>query len=158
GMELGLVLIGDGPLASDLKRRARGLNQAWFLGWQPNAEVRRWMRGAVAVCVPSVAAQSGDAEGLPTVIFEAMAEGVPVVGSRHAGIAEAVEHQRTGILVPPADSVALAEALAGLVAAPEMQYRLGVAARSAAAERFDVRRQSKRLEEALLRVLYERNG
>jgi len=155
GMELGLVLIGDGPLASELKRRARGLNQAWFLGWQPNQEVRRWMRSAVAVCVPSVAAQSGDSEGLPTVIFEAMAEGVPVVGSRHAGIAEAVEHQQTGILVPPGDPVALAEALAGLVAAPEMQLRLGLAARLAAGERFDVMRQSRRLEDALLRVIDE---
>jgi glycosyltransferase involved in cell wall biosynthesis len=154
-MELGLVLIGDGPLAPELKQRAQGLNQAWFLGWQPNQEVRRWMRGAVAVCVPSVTAQSGDSEGLPTVIFEAMAEGVPVIGSRHAGIAEAVEHQQTGILVPPADPTALAEALAGLVAAPEMQLRLGLAARVAASERFDVTRQSRRLEEALLRVLAE---
>jgi glycosyltransferase involved in cell wall biosynthesis len=113
------------------------------------------MRSAVAVCVPSVAAQSGDSEGLPTVIFEAMAEGVPIVGSRHAGIAEAVEHQQTGILVPAGDPVALAEALAGLVAAPEMQLRLGLAARLAAGERFDVMRQSRRLENALLRVIDE---
>ena len=58
----------------------------------------------VVLLLPSILASGffhGDSEGLPTVIFEAMAEGAPVVGSRHAGIAEAVAHDRTGLLVPP---------------------------------------------------------
>ncbi|HEX3863571.1 MAG TPA: glycosyltransferase [Stellaceae bacterium] len=152
GNGAGLVLIGDGPLADGLRAAARGLNAVSFPGWLSNAEVRRWMRGAAALCVPSVTAAGGDSEGLPTVIFEAMAEGVPVVGSRHAGIAEAVEHGQTGLLVPPADPASLAEALDSLIRQPELRQRLGAAARLRAAERFNVVEQSRRLETALLRV------
>ncbi|MGC2413007.1 MAG: glycosyltransferase [Stellaceae bacterium] len=147
-----LVLIGDGPLAATLRDQARGLRRVEFLGWLPNAEVRRWMRGAVALCVPSVTAREGDSEGLPTVIFEAMAEAVPVVGSDHAGIAEAVEHDRTGLIVPAGDPIALADALSSLIVLPELRRRLGSAARAAAAERFNALRQSRLLEAALLRV------
>jgi colanic acid/amylovoran biosynthesis glycosyltransferase len=147
-----LVLIGDGPLGQKLREQARGLKRVAFLGWLPNAEVRRHMRGAVALCVPSVTASDGDSEGLPTVIFEAMAEAAPVVGSRHAGIAEAVEHGCTGLLVPERDPPALADALASLIGDPELRHRLGTAARAVAAERFSAIRQSRLLEAALLRV------
>ena len=147
-----LVLIGGGPLGDRLKQQARALSRVTFAGWQPNAAVRAWMRGAIAVCVPSTIGADGDSEGLPTVIFEAMAEGAPVVASRHAGIAEAVEHGCTGLLVPEADPRALAEALTALIGQPELRQRLGSAARVVVAERFDAVRQSRRLENALLRV------
>jgi colanic acid/amylovoran biosynthesis glycosyltransferase len=150
-----LVLIGDGPLGQQLRDEARGLKRVTFLGWLPNAEVRRRMRGAVALCVPSVTAREGDSEGLPTVIFEAMAEGVPVVGSQHAGIAEAVEHDRTGLIVPEGNPPALADALERLIGDQELRRRLGAAARVVAAERFSAIRQSRRLEAALLRVAGE---
>ncbi len=147
-----LVLIGDGPLSGALRDQARRLQRVEFLGWLPNTEVRRWMRGAAALCVPSVTGREGDSEGLPTVIFEAMAESVPVVGSDHAGIAEAVEHGRTGLIVPEGDPPALADALASLIERPELRQRLGAAARVVAAERFSALRQSRLLEAALLRV------
>src|SRR6266567_4613187 len=141
-----LVLIGDGPLGGALREMARPLKRVEFLGWLPNTEVRRWMRGAVALCVPSVTARTGDSEGLPTVIFEAMAEAVPVVASDHAGIAEAVEHGSSGLLVPEGDPPALADALASLIERPELRRRLGSAAREIAAERFSALQQSRRLE------------
>ncbi len=147
-----LVLIGDGPLSGTLREQARGLKRVSFLGWLPNSEVRRWMRGAAAVCVPSVMARSGDAEGLPNVVVEAMAEAAAVVGSDHAGIAEALEHGRTGLLVPEGDPPALADALASLIERPELRQRLGTAARVLAAERFSALRQSRLLEAALLRA------
>lgn len=147
-----LVLVGDGPLAGALRNEAKDLAGISFPGWLPNDEVRRLMRGAVALCVPSVTAPDGDAEGLPTVIFEAMAEGAPVLATRHAGIAEAVEHGRTGLLVPPGDPRALADALANLIANPERRRVLGAAARLVASERFDAATQSRRLEAVLLRV------
>jgi colanic acid/amylovoran biosynthesis glycosyltransferase len=156
GSTVRLMLIGDGRLGQALRDQARGLKRVVFLGWLPHAEVRRRMRGALALCVPSVTGRDGDAEGLPTVIFEAMAEGAPVVGSRHAGIAEAVEHGRTGLLVPEGDTPALADALERMVACPELRRRLGTAARAVAAERFSAIGQSRRLESALLRVAGER--
>jgi glycosyltransferase involved in cell wall biosynthesis len=147
-----LVLIGDGPLAGALRAQAHGLEGVSFLGWQENDTARRWMHGAVALCVPSVTARDGDAEGLPTVIFEAMAEGIPVVGSHHAGIAEAVTHEATGLLVPPGDALSLADALERLIRSPSLRRRLGSAAWREAAERFDAIGQSRRLEAALLRI------
>lgn len=153
---LRLVLIGDGPLAAALREQAEGLDRVSFLGWLPNPEVRRWMRGALAVCVPSETASDGDAEGLPSVVFEAMAEGVPVVAARHAGIAEAVEDGHTGLLVAEGNPRALADGLAALAARPDMRRELGRAAREAAAERFNAIDQSRQLEAALLRVIGER--
>jgi colanic acid/amylovoran biosynthesis glycosyltransferase len=150
-----LVLIGDGPLSGALHEQARGLKRVAFLGWLPNPDVRRWMRGALALCVPSVTARAGDSEGLPTVIFEAMAEAVPVVASDHAGIAEAVEHGRTGLLVPEGDPAALANALANLIESRELRQRFGTEARAVAAERFSALKQSRLLEAALLRVADE---
>ncbi len=100
GAAVDLVLVGDGPLAVSLKRQAAGLTGAQFLGWLPYTEVRRMMRGALAVCVPSVPARTGDSEGLPNVVLEAMASGAPVIASDLGGIGEAVEHGRTGFLLP----------------------------------------------------------
>jgi colanic acid/amylovoran biosynthesis glycosyltransferase len=148
-----LVLIGDGPLLGALRAQAGGLPGVEFLGWRPPAEVRHWMRGAAAVCVPSVTAVSGDAEGLPNVAIEAMAEGAAVIATRHAGIAEAIDHGETGLLVPEGDPPALAQALAAVIAQPELRQRLGQAARAAAVRRFEAIQQSRRLEAALLRVI-----
>jgi glycosyltransferase involved in cell wall biosynthesis len=155
GSDARLVLVGDGPLAGTLREEARGLPGVSFPGWLPNDAVRLAMRRAAAVCVPSVTAASGDAEGLPSVILEAMAEAAPVVASRHAGIAEAIEHGRSGLLVPEGDPLALADALEHLVAQPALRARLGAAARQVAAERFNAIGQSRRLEAALLRAAAE---
>jgi colanic acid/amylovoran biosynthesis glycosyltransferase len=147
-----LILIGDGPIAEALKRQASGLKHARFLGWLPNDEVRRFMRGALALCVPSVAARSGDAEGLPNVVLEAMACAAPVIGSQAGGIAEAVEHGRTGFVVPQADPQAIAEPVRWLLRDPALRGRMGHAARDAATARFSAIGQSRLLEDALLAV------
>jgi len=147
-----LILIGDGPIAEALKRQASGLKHARFLGWLPNDEVRRFMRGALALCVPSVAARSGDAEGLPNVVLEAMACAAPVIGSQAGGIAEAVEHGRTGFVVPQADPQAIAEPVRWLLRDPALRGRMGHAARDAATARFSAIAQSRLLEDALLAV------
>ena len=102
--------------------------------------------------MPSVASQDGDTDGLPTVILEAMADGVPVIGSRLSGIAEAVEDGMTGLLVPPAAPSALAEAIRALVDAPDRRRAMGTAARRAAQERFNATTQSRILEDTLIEV------
>jgi len=155
GTRARLLLIGDGPLAGALREQSRDLDSVSLLGWLPHTDVRRWMRGAAALCVPSVVASDGDAEGLPNVIFEAMAEGAPVIATSSAGIAEAVEHGGTGLLVPPGDPPALADAIERLIAQPDLRRRLGAAGRIAAAERFGAIEQSRLFEAALLRVIGE---
>ena len=152
GGAIDLVLIGDGPMAEALKLQSCGLKHARFLGWLPNPEVRRLMRGALALCVPSVAAATGDAEGLPNVVLEAMACAVPVIGSQAGGIPEAVEHGRTGFLVPTADPRAIADAAGRLLGDSALRRRMGDAARAAATARFSAIAQSRLLEDALLAV------
>jgi glycosyltransferase involved in cell wall biosynthesis len=148
-----VVLAGDGPERDALRRLAAPLGDVEFAGWLPNEDLRRRMRGALAVCVPSLAASDGDAEGLPNVVLEAMAEGVPVVGSHHAGIPEAVAHEETGLLVPPGDPEALAAALRRLIRDPDLRRSLAKRAREVATERFGAVAQSRRLESILLRVM-----
>ena len=148
-----LVLVGDGPMREELQRTAAPLRRVEFAGWLPNDKLRCRMRGALAVCVPSLAASDGDAEGLPNVVLEAMAAGAPVIASRHAGIPEAVEDELTGLLVPPDDPQALADALQRVIEDPALRRRLGAAGRAAAARRFSAVEQSRRLESILQRVI-----
>jgi glycosyltransferase involved in cell wall biosynthesis len=159
GAAVDLALIGDGPMAEALKRQAAGLTRTRFLGWLPNWEARRAMRSALAICVPSVAAQAGDSEGLPNVVLEAMAAAVPVIGSDIGGIGEAVEHNCTGFLVPPADPGAIVAAARRLLGDPALRSRMGLAGRTAATEHFSAVAQSRTLEDTLIEVSQvQRNG
>jgi glycosyltransferase involved in cell wall biosynthesis len=153
GTDIRLTLVGDGPIAGDLKRAATDLRNVTFPGWLPNHELRRRMRGALAVCVPSVETAEGDAEGLPNVVLEAMAAGAPVVATHHAGIGEAVEDEKTGLLVTSGDADALTAALRRLVDEPETARAMGQEAHRVAIEKFDAVAQSRRLEEKLLEVI-----
>ena len=92
GAPVRLLCVGDGPLRSTLEAVARDTGAVELTGWLPPAEVTRKMAGASALLVPSIVAPDGDAEGLPSVIPEAMAQAIPVIGSAEGGIAEAIEH------------------------------------------------------------------
>jgi colanic acid/amylovoran biosynthesis glycosyltransferase len=153
GRTLPLVLIGDGPLDQSLKAEAADLGDVRFLGWQNQDSVRRWMRHALALCVPSVVAREGDAEGLPNVVLEAMAQSVPVIGSRSAGIGEAIDDTVTGLLVPPGDPPALAAALARLIDDPTGRHAMARAARQRAVDHFSAVAQSRLLEATMLAII-----
>jgi glycosyltransferase involved in cell wall biosynthesis len=103
--------------------------------------------------VPSHETASGDAEGLPNVVLEAMEAGVPVIGTRHAGIGEAVEDGLTGLLVPPGDVTALTAVLRRLVDEPDTARQMGAEARRVALEKFDAVAQSRRLEAIFCEVM-----
>lgn len=105
-----LVIIGDGPLRENLEAlAAKSLRRYKFLGLQPSDVVKSWMNRSLLLAVPSVTASTGDSEGLPTVVVEAQSMGLPVVGSIHAGIPQAVAHGETGFLAPERDWKTLAE-------------------------------------------------
>lgn len=109
-----LKLIGDGPLGPEIEQRIAklGLEQHVTLAGRRGAdEVRRAMTEADVVIVPSVTSQSGEKEGLPVVIMEAMATGVPVVASRHSGIPEIVRPNETGYLTAERDAHEIARAI-----------------------------------------------
>jgi colanic acid/amylovoran biosynthesis glycosyltransferase len=142
-----LIVIGEGPLRAQLQRQAGSLGvKAQFLGPQPVGEVAMWMRRATVLAVPSVTARDGEAEGLPNVVVEGAAFGIPILASHHAGIPEAVEDCRTGFLVPEGDREGLAARMGQLLGSADLRREMGFAARALAADRFGRVRQAERLE------------
>jgi glycosyltransferase involved in cell wall biosynthesis len=142
-----LAIIGDGPLRGALEQQARKLgDRVRFLGALPSDEVARWMRRASVLAAPSVTAADGDAEGLPNVVVEAAASGLPVVGTMHSGIPEAIEDGVTGFLVPERDSGTLAAQLAIVLGSEQLRGDMGAAARRLAERKFDRRILTARLE------------
>jgi colanic acid/amylovoran biosynthesis glycosyltransferase len=149
---LELVIVGDGPLRATLEPGSADAGARW-IGWQSPAEVRQWMAGALAVAVPSVTAESGDSEGLPNTVLEAMAQARPVIGSDHAGIAEAALDGATGLICAERDVAGLSAAIDRLASDPAMADALGQAGRERVELEFDASRQSKRLETLLASTL-----
>ena len=144
-----LVIIGDGALRGRLVAQAAALGMAdriAFLGALPHDRVLDWIRRAAMLVLPSVVTASGRVEGLGMVLLEAAATGVPVVASTVGGIAEGVADGCSGLLVPPRDAAALAQAMAMLLEAPEMRARMGLQARAFVERNFDLRRQNAALE------------
>ncbi|MBI3780859.1 MAG: glycosyltransferase [candidate division NC10 bacterium] len=127
------LLIGEGPLRGELMALAKGLeleSDVLFLGSRP--DVPRLLALMDVVVLPSLE------EGFPNAVLEAMAARKPVVASRVGGVPEAVVHGETGILVPPKDPAALAEAIRWLLEHPVEAARFGEAGRHRVAERFDL--------------------
>lgn len=89
-------------------------------------------------------------EGLSLALLEAMFHGLPVVATAVNGTPEAVADERTGLLVPPGDPGALADAMARLARDPELRTRLGTAGREEAERRFTVERMVEETEAVLL--------
>ncbi|HST64667.1 MAG TPA: glycosyltransferase [Mycobacteriales bacterium] len=149
-----LEVVGDGPLRAALVARAAGL-PVTFRGALPRTEVAAAYARAEIAAVPSVSAASGDQDGLPVALLEAMSAGCAVVGSRIAGIDAAVEDGETGLLVPPGDAARLADAIAELLAGPERRVKLAAAAR-ARSDEFSIEVVGRRYRELLHEVLERR--
>lgn len=142
-----LVVAGDGPLREEVTElaRARGV-RAEFLGAVAVTRVQELLAASRVVAVPSRTAPSGDSEGLPTVAVEAAAAGLPVVGTRHAGIPEIVVDRETGILVEEGDREGIASALQELLRDEALRVKLGRAARRRVEQQFDIVQQTRELE------------
>jgi glycosyltransferase involved in cell wall biosynthesis len=108
-----------------------------FLGPLSPAEVETEYESAMVFALACRQLPNGDRDGLPNVVLEAMARGLPVVSTTHGGAAEAVDDERTGLIATAEDPGALALALERLLTQPEFAARLGRAAAVSARERFD---------------------
>jgi glycosyltransferase involved in cell wall biosynthesis len=116
-----------------------------FHGPLSQDRVRDVVSRAAVFAAPCVLGSDGNRDGLPTVLLESMALGTPVVSTPVTGIPEAVRHDATGLIVPEADAVALATALARVLDDTLLAHRLADAARALVETEFDVERTSAEL-------------
>ena len=150
-------VFGDGPLREPLATLSAELGlsaRVSFEGRRGQEGVREGLERADVLVAASVTAADGDEEGIPNVLKEAMASGMPVVATRHAGIPELVEDGVSGWLVPERDEAALADALARLAAEPERWPAMGRAGRAMVERDYDIHRLNDRLATLLENLIH----
>ena len=141
GMHFICNLVGDGPFRTALTEQvaqAGLVERVRFLGQRTRGEVIKLLQGAEVLVVPSIPTRSGRREGIPVVLMEAMASGLPVVASGISGIPELVEDGQSGLLVKPRDPQAIADALERLYDDPQLGQRLGQVGREKVQRAFDL--------------------
>ncbi|WP_425071656.1 glycosyltransferase [Sagittula sp. S175] len=139
--DLRLTLIGDGPERAAIDAYARQLDLhhcVTFMGYRSQSEVAEALAQTDLFVLPSFA------EGVPVVLMEALASGVPVVTTRIAGVPELVS-PAAGTLVPPGDPDALAAAIAETLADPDRRRAMGQAGRAIVAADFAIQTEAARL-------------
>jgi len=144
-------IVGDGSRRPELEQQASALRisaQVAFLGHRD--DVPDVLRESDIFAFPSFM------EASPNAVIEAMAAGLPVVATRAGGIPEVIEHERSGLLVPPGDERALAAAILRLIERPELASRVAEAARQRVESRFSFDRMAGEFQELFLHELSAR--
>ncbi len=148
GVPVTLTLVGDGPDEDRLRaqvERAGLTRQVHLAGALTRPQVRAELDQADVLVAPSVPTADGRREGLPVVLLEAMAVGVPVIASRLSGIPEAVVHEQTGLLVEPHDVDGLVSAIERLAADQTLGASLAANAHRHLVDEFDLDESAHRL-------------
>jgi colanic acid/amylovoran biosynthesis glycosyltransferase len=141
-------IAGEGPLRDRLQSLIDELNAGdniKLLGWKTQAEVADLLKASDILLAPSVTTKKGDEEGIPGVIMEAFAQGLPVTSTYHAGIPEVVQDGESGFLVQERDVDALAERLERLIEHPELRFAMGQNGRRFVEAHYDVDKLNDRL-------------
>lgn len=145
------VIVGDGPERAELERQVHAHDlggKVRFLGWR--SDLARIYPDLDIVVLSSLN------EGTPVSVLEAMAAGRPVVATSVGGVPDVVVDGRTGVLVPPRDVEALAEAITALLKDPESRQRLGEAAQAAVMPAFSISRLAGDMEALYRRLIEQR--
>ncbi|MEW6357563.1 MAG: glycosyltransferase [Planctomycetota bacterium] len=151
-----LRIIGGGPREADLRQLVSNLRlerHVKFLGEKTHEEVAEEMAACHIFVLPCQQAWDHDREGIPNAIMEAMAAGLPILSTTHAGIPECVEHGKSGLLVPEKDVDALARAMMELINLPNRWEGMGRAGRRRIEAEFNAKRQAERLVEIYRKVI-----
>lgn len=148
-----LVVVGDGPERADLERMAQELGifkRVHFLGYRQ--DIPEILSALDVVAVPSRQA------GFELILAEAMASGVPVVASKVGPIPEVIADGETGLLVPPQDHEAFADAIIKLLGQPDRRKRMGEAGKKRVLEKFTVQKMVSQYEALYERLVAEKMG
>jgi len=151
-----LAIAGEGTLAGELRQRAQTTgvsDRIRFLGNQSQDRVGEYFAAADVICAPSVRDDSGNVDGLPNVVLEAMASATPLVTTSAGGIGAVIEDGRTGVIVPERDSHALAAAMRRILDNPLVGREIGASARAVVQRSYGWDRAAERFEFAYGRAL-----
>jgi len=144
------IIAGDGPLRNKLEDLILKLgikSYIKFLGAVEQNEVLKLYQQAHIFILPSVTASNGDQEGIPVVLMEAQATGLPIISTYHTGIPEVVVDGKSGFLVPEKDVDALADKLEYLIEHPELWPEMGRYGRKFVEERYNIKKLNQQLVE-----------
>ncbi|MFZ4764997.1 MAG: glycosyltransferase [Roseimicrobium sp.] len=151
-----LLLVGDGPLRTDLESLAVRLDvreSVTFTGFLHQEDLRQQVYAAHAFVHPSRTSADGNREGVPNSMLEAMASGTPVVATRHGGIPEAIAHGTSGLLVNEDDHETMADALTVILHDREHARGLAEGGRSQVEKHFDRARNILQLEDLYFKLI-----
>lgn len=139
GRDVEFVIAGSGPEEDNLRRLARELQIAEHVTFIPNlSDFAEALLAMDIFCLPSLQ------QGIGTIMLEAMALGRPVIGTRVGGVYRVIRDGETGLLVPPSDSVKLAERMIELLDDPERARAIGAAAQAEVRQEFSVEQMVQR--------------
>jgi glycosyltransferase involved in cell wall biosynthesis len=147
--------------AESVDARIRELNvgAAFHLeGRRSEAEIRQFLQDGQLFIAPFIETETGDKDGIPTALLEAMATGIPAVATDAGSIAEVIDDGKDGVLVPQRDSLKLAQAIEALLLSPERRRELGRAGAAKIREQFDVDVCEPRFHERIRNVVKERRA
>lgn len=125
-----LTIVGDGPLRRQLEAQASGpalRGKVSFLGALSHEELGPRLNSAHVLCAPFVVGKDGDRDGMPAVVMEAAASGLPIIASDIGGVRDIVETGVTGWLLPSGDVAALSQAILDALNHPEKRAAMGPA-------------------------------
>lgn len=140
-LEFECLIVGDGPEQENLENQIKQLNlqeHVRLLGPQTQNTLQQTMADSAFMVLPCIITESGDRDGLPTVLLEAMARALPVISTQVAGVPEIIDDQQTGYLTPQKDPDAMAKAMANLLGDVNRIRRMGEQARLKAESHFDL--------------------
>ncbi|WEA01627.1 glycosyltransferase family 4 protein [Mucilaginibacter sp. SJ] len=152
GLDVRCTIVGDGPLKKKLKNQAKELfieDVVTFHGAQPHEHIKDLYAGCDFFVLPCHISKDGDRDGLPNVLLEAIALGIPVISSNISAIPELVKHRFTGMLNAAGDSKSIADNIMELTSNPELRRSLSVNGRSMIEESFAMNNCTSRLKELL---------
>jgi colanic acid/amylovoran biosynthesis glycosyltransferase len=141
GLAFDCRIIGDGPLQETLQAQIAGLDltgKVTLTGPMPQEQLAVELGTAAIATLPCIITADGDRDGLPTVLLEAMGKGIPVITTTVTGGPEIVAEGETGLLCPPGDPVALADAMEAMLTDPLRARAMGAAGRRRAERLFDL--------------------
>lgn len=146
---------GAGDLDAELRARAAATEHTpiTFLGNLTQDQVADYLAASDIAVVPSVRDEAGNVDGLPNIVLEALAAGVPLITTAAGGIGAVVTNDRTAIVVPERDASAIGRAIVDLADAPERRRRLGAQGRALVQREFGWERTAEGMEQAYDRAL-----